>query len=417
MVPSPIRRLLNNRIAQNAAALYAVQLFSTLLPLVSIPILTRILGPESMGFLGFGQSFANWLAVVGEYGFNYSATRSIARQRDNANAVAGIVMSIIGAKLLLVLGMFLVTVVGLLAIPIFREQNALAFWALGIAVAAALNPLWYFQAIERAWFMAVLEFVARILHLLGIILFVRDPQDAWVALAAQAVTALFTASIGLYLMYREVPFKMPTLPLSVVALRVSWSLFLARAADSFYVSANGMILGLLSVPAQIGFFSSAERLVRPGLSFLFPLAQAIYPRINNLMKRDEQAATRLSWLALLATTGLGFAGGMMLFLVAPWVVPWLLGDQFHDSVPVVQVLSLLLPIVGFGFSLSMQYMFPRRMDREVTFSVLIAASVNVVLAILLAPRMGAMGMAIAVVSAEASAALTRFVILKLRRVL
>lgn len=417
MIPSPIRRLMNNRIAQNAAALYAVQIFTTLLPLATIPFLSRVLGPDSMGLVVAGQSFANWLAVVGEYGFNYSATRSIARQRDNANAVAGIVMSIIGAKMLLVLGIAVIALLGMLLIPIFQSHQMLVVWALGIAIAAAINPLWYFQAIERAWFMALLEFIARILHLVGVYLYVRSPDDAWIALAAQGISALFTASIGLYMMYREVPFKMPTVPLSIVALKVSWSLFLARAADSLYVSANGVILGFFSVPAQIAFFGNAERLVRPGLSFLFPLAQAIYPRINNLMKRDEQAATRLGWLALLATSGLGLLGGVLLIVLAPFLVPLVFGPGYETAIPVLQVLALLLPIVGFGFSLSMQYMFPRRMDREVTLSVVIAAVVNVVLAIALAPRMGALGMAIAVVSAEASAALVRLVILKARRVL
>lgn len=110
-------------------------------------------------------------------------------------------------------------------------------------------------------------------------------------------------------------------------------------------------------------------------------------------------------------------GGVLLASLAPILVTLLFGEQYKASIPVLQVMSLLLPIVGFGYSLSMQYMFPRQMDREVMYSVLSASALNLVLALMLAPRMGALGMAIAVVSAEAWAAGFRFVVLKLRKIL
>jgi PST family polysaccharide transporter len=409
--------VLNNRIAQNAAALYAVQILSYILPLISLPYLARVLEPHHFGLVAFAQSFANWLTVIGEYGFNYSATRSIARLRDRKDAVAGIVTSIMGAKLLLVLGMVAMTLIAWTAIESFRAHPDLIFWAFMIAFAAAFSPLWYFQAIERTWVVAVLEGFIRLGHLIGIFLFVRGPEDAWIALAIHAITFSVATTIELWLMYRKVPFMWPTLKMSWVALRVSWSLFLARASDSFYTSANGVILGLLTTPIQVGFFESGNRLVRPGLAILWPLAQAIYPRINHLIKRDADAAMRLSRLALWATVGLGLVGGVVLAALAPVLIILLFGEQYKASIPVLQVLALLLPIVGFGYSLSMQYMFPRQMDREVLYSVLSAGVLNLVLAVILAPRMGALGMAIAVVSAEAWAAGFRFVVLKLRKIL
>ncbi|WP_299431531.1 oligosaccharide flippase family protein, partial [uncultured Meiothermus sp.] len=417
MALSRIRRVLNNRIAQNAAALYAVQILSYILPLISLPYLARVLEPHHFGLVAFAQSFANWLTVIGEYGFNYSATRSIARLRDRKDAVAGIVTSIMGAKLLLVLGMVAMTLIAWTAIESFRAHPDLIFWAFMIAFAAAFSPLWYFQAIERTWVVAVLEGFIRLGHLIGIFLFVRGPEDAWIALAIHAIAFSVATTIELWLMYRKVPFMWPTLKMSWVALRVSWSLFLARASDSFYTSANGVILGLLTTPIQVGFFESGNRLVRPGLAILWPLAQAIYPRINHLIKRDADAAMRLSRLALWATVGLGLVGGVVLAALAPVLIILLFGEQYKASIPVLQVLALLLPIVGFGYSLSMQYMFPRQMDREVLYSVLSAGVLNLVLAVILAPRMGALGMAIAVVSAEAWAAGFRFVVLKLRKIL
>lgn len=171
-----------------------------------------------------------------------------------------------------------------------------------IAVAASLSPLWYFQALERTWVVAILEGFIRLGHLIGIFIFVRSPEDTWVALAVQAIAYSLATIVELWLMYREIPLKVPNLSMSWVALRVSWSLFLARASDSFYTSANGVILGLLTSPIQVGFFENGNRLVRPGLAILWPLAQAIYPRINHLI--THQARCRRGY----ATEPPGFVG-------------------------------------------------------------------------------------------------------------
>ncbi|RDI95087.1 flippase [Meiothermus sp. QL-1] len=412
-----LHRVFNSRIVQNAASLYAVQFLAYLLPLISLPYLARTLEPLHFGLVAFAQSFANWLAVLGEYGFTYSATRSLARQRERKEAVAGIVASVLGAKLILVLGMVLLTLGAGAFVQSFRQYPELVFWALLIAIFIALRPTWYFQAIERAWLVALMEGLIRVGHLAAIFAFVRGPEDAWVALAAQALATGGVAGLELYLMYREVPFRLPNLPLSWVALRVGFSLFLSRASDSLYTSANGMILGLLTTPVQVAFFETGNRLARPGLSILWPLAQAIYPRINHLIRRDAQAAQRLSRLALWSTLGIGLVGGAFLAILAPYLIRLLFGEAYETSVRVLQVLSLLLPIVAFGYSLSMQYMFPRQMDREVMYSVLSAGLVNLALAALLAPRLGALGMAFAVVAAEAWAALFRFFVLKRKGVL
>ncbi len=411
-----IRRVLNSRIAQNAAALYAVQMLSYVMPLIALPYLARVLEPTHMGLVAFAQSFAGWLSVVGEYGFNYSATRSIARVRERKDAVAGIVMSTMGAKAILTFGMVLVTIPALLFLDVFHTQPALAWWSLLIAVAWTLGPSWYFQAIERTWFIAILDGVARIAQLAGVFLFVRGPGDAWIALATQAVALSFTTLVSLWVMYREVPFRMPTLALSWVALKVSWNLFLTRASDNLYTSSGSLILGVLTVPVQVAYFANGDKLVRPAISLIWPITQAIYPRISNLIRHDADSAMRLSRIALIFTTGMGLLGMLFTVVLAPWLVHLLFGEQYNSTIPVLQVMSLLMPIVGFGASLSVQYMFPRRMDREVMHSVVTAGILYVVSAFFLSHHYGALGMAFAVVIAETWATAYRFVVLKLRKV-
>lgn len=65
-----LSQVFRGRTAQNLLALYGVQFANYLLPLITLPYLTRVLGPESWGSLVVVQSFAQYLSLLVEYGFN-----------------------------------------------------------------------------------------------------------------------------------------------------------------------------------------------------------------------------------------------------------------------------------------------------------------------------------------------------------
>lgn len=77
------KKLLRHPVVKNALSLLTVQIAKYILPLVSIPYLARILGPQEWGLVIFAQVSAQWFEMILDYGFNLSATREIARNRDN----------------------------------------------------------------------------------------------------------------------------------------------------------------------------------------------------------------------------------------------------------------------------------------------------------------------------------------------
>src|SRR5512134_3862244 len=96
-------RYLGHPIVRNALSLYGVQAAEMLLPLIAVPYLARVLRPEGWGLVVFAQSFAGWLSLLLEYGFNLSATREIARHRDRPAELTRIISGVTGAVVLLAL--------------------------------------------------------------------------------------------------------------------------------------------------------------------------------------------------------------------------------------------------------------------------------------------------------------------------
>lgn len=63
----------------NLIALFSVQAVNYIIPLLTIPYLTRVLKPEGWGQVAFVQSLGLMLITIMEYGFSLSAARTCLR--------------------------------------------------------------------------------------------------------------------------------------------------------------------------------------------------------------------------------------------------------------------------------------------------------------------------------------------------
>ena len=397
-------------LVSNALSLYAVQFAGNLVSFVTMPFLARVLRPDTFGLLVLAQSFALWLSVLLEYGFNLSATRDIANHRQDPERVAEIVAGVHGAKGLLALGVVVIAAITAGTLPALRQHPEYLVWAWVQAVALGFSPLWYFQGTERLVPPAVMEVAARAAATAAIFVVVRTSDDGWKAMALQASATVAATGVPLVWLYRQVPWRRPKRTQAVSVLKSAWGMFVFRGAHGLYTTMNVLILGLFVPTRAVGYFGAAERIARGVLNLLTPVTQTLYPRINHLVRRDARRAGALARLGLALIAVLGLTLGAGLAVAAPLVVRILLGPGYDSSVPVLRGLALLVPLSGASSALAMQWLFPLGMERRVTTVILIAGMVNVGLAVLLAPRFAQMGMVWAVLGAEVFivAALARY---------
>ena len=399
---SGFSRYFKSRLAGDALALSAAHFLGLVVPFVTIPYLARVLRPEGFGLLIFAQSFSLWLVLVIEYGFDLSGTRGVSRiKRGDLASLTELVTGIQSTKILALFFTIPVAVTALFAVPLFRDNPAYLIWGLAFAVTRGLSPNWYFFGQERMIAPAFLEAGGKVVAAAGVFLLVKVPEHGWRVLALQALGMSAAVTYMTLWMYREICWTWPNPKEGFSMLKRSSGIFVFRSASGLYMQANAFILGLITTPAVVGFFGGAERIIRAGISVLQPISQAFFPRVSHSIVTDLEAAGRLLKLSFLWIGCLSLVMGVVSFLTAPQLVGLLLGPGYETAVPILRLLSTLLPIIGLGTVLGIQWALPLGVELPFSVLVLLAGCVNVSLAFLLVPRLGGMGMASSVVIAEA----------------
>ena len=390
-----------SHLVQNIAALYGVHAVNYLLPLVTIPFLARVLKPEGWGSVALAQSFGQFLILVIEYGFNLSATREVSTRREDPAFLARILTSVLLAKIFLSV---LAVAAGLVAqsfVPALRRDVPLLWATIAWAVAQGMSLVWFFQGIERLRFVSAVDAISKSVAVVLVLCLIRRPDQGWLVLVVYASASTASTMFVLIAALRRYGFSSPRLGGAADALRIGFSLFLFRSSVSLYTVGNVFLLGLFVDETTVGIYAGAERISKGVIGLMSPISMALYPRLSALVAKSREEAAVLARKAIFHVMLWAIALAIILISAAPLIVRLLLGRSFQGSVLILRVLALLVPLIAGSNLLGIQWMLPLRCDRAFNSIIIAAGLVNLGLACLLSPMLGASGMAIAVVTAEA----------------
>jgi polysaccharide transporter, PST family len=145
-------------------------------------------------------------------------------------------------------------------------------------------------------------------------------------------------------------------------------------------SINGLILGSVAPVAALGEYAGAERITRVFQQGMWPVNQALYPKLTHQIQNDPNRAIKTVRLSLLL---LG-----------------VLGSAFKNSVPVLRVFSLWIPLIALCTVIIFQLLLPNHLDKQFNFVNVTAALLGIISTLLLAHRYKALGVAWSAVAVQ-----------------
>ena len=388
-------------IRRNAVFSFAVQITSSAFTAALTLFLVRALDPDGYGLFGLAAAIAALLSLPSDFGVSQSAARFVAERRGDRLATARVIATAVRIKLWIAgsVSVLVFAVSGLIASAF--GQPGLTWVLRGFAVAILAEGL---------MLLLMYAFVAQGKTSLNLrVAFVESSVEtassiALVLLGAGAVGAAFGRATGYIagfacsallitrLLGRSVFARPPSGEPGVGRIvRYGGALFVVDSAYSLFNSIDVLVIGAILSAAAVGLFSAPMRVLGLLLLPAIAISTAVSPRMAEGFETKREAGT---WVRALSYVALFQVPVIPLLLVwAEPIVRLTLGPNYHASVTVLRALAPFAFLQGFGVLLSLTANYLGQARRRVPIAISTVA-INVVVDLILIPRVGIVGGAI-----------------------
>jgi PST family polysaccharide transporter len=401
------------QLVSNFISLSTVQIAEYILPLITVPYLVRVLGPEKFGLIAFSQAFIQYFVLVTDYGFNYSATREISIHREDRKRMSEIFCTVMAIKTAFMISSFIILCILILTISKFSSESVIYLFTFGTAIGNVVFPIWLFQGIERMKTIAIASIVSKFFFTVSVFIFIRAQADYVYVPLLNSLGIILSGIISLWVVVAKLRLSItfPSVTMIKHELKEGWNVFLSTVAINLYTTSNTVILGLFSNNTIVGYYSAGDRLVKASLGLLIPLSQTIYPYVSKLASESKEIA--LSFIKnIIKLTGLvTLFISAVLFLAAPQISNVVLGIQFKESIPVIRIFALLPFLVSMSNIFGIQVMLNFGLKKAFTKILVFSGVVNILMSLILVRSYLHIGIAISVLLTEAIVTCSMLIVL------
>ena len=377
------------------------QLLSYVFPLLSLPILSRMLGIVEFGNLFWHISAVGLIGVLSNYAFDWSGTRELVRHaelEDQLRALAPILWSKFALALVGIAVLLSVNFIGFLP---QLELHLAALLMLEIALSSWV-PNIYFLARRETSKTVQFQLFGRSVVLLGLgagLLFeVKLTSIDYALLLVLSQAVLLVLSHG---MLPKSVFRIAVAPNAVVsALRDGFPMFATFALTHAYTTSNVLFVGYLAGESEAGRFAAAAKLMGTVTQLLVgSTSLVLFPGAVRAASSNEGQAVLRTNLRFVVAGGLVIAGLFALF--GGQMVSLVFGSEFFLSQWAATVLGFLALFVGISNAYGTQGLIAAGKESVVGLIIAAGATVAVLGHVILDSRYGAEGGIAAWIAAEA----------------
>lgn len=318
----------------NFMSLLSVRMINIIQPLIVLPYLTRILGPEKFGLIAFAQSFLEYFNVIIDYGFNLTATRAISVNHDDKQKVDEVFSNVFFTKgLLLFISMILMVVV-ISVFDKFHTDQSLYYYSATLVIGHFLFPVWYFQGIEKMKYISIMNLGAKLFFTVCIFIFVKSSDDFMLVPLLNGLGFISVGIISMFIVfYRyKIHIRLPSFQDIKITLKEGFSIFVSNLAPNLYNNSSTVLLGFFANNIVTGYFSGIVKITNFFNTVAGVLSQTFYP----FLARDKKSFKK--FIIIMLSTGLLMSLTVLIFNKI--LVTLLLGEEFAVTRKYLMVFSI-----------------------------------------------------------------------------
>lgn len=375
------------------------QILIIILPLITTPYVSRILGPKGIGIYSYTTSIVSYFILFGCIGLNLYGQREIAYNQNDKEKRSKTFYELLIIKICV---MTISILVYLFTIENMNHYKFIFYVQIIDLIANMLDITYFYQGIEEFKKIVIRNILVKFIGIICIFTFVKTEHD--LPLYAFIYSAsLLLGNLSMWITINKYISKIPIRILEFKKhIKPTLIMFFPQIAISIYTVLDRMMIGLITNnTAQIGYYEQAQKIVKLTLTMVTSLSTIMMPRIAHLfINNDKSKIIAYTETSLRYTFAISFPIMFGLIGIAPNLIPWFLGDKFMESVNILIITSPIIVLIGISNIIGFQYLIPTQRQKVYTLSTIIGSFINLVLNFILIPNLFSAGAAIASVAAE-----------------
>lgn len=398
-------------IAKNYIYNMIYQVLILVLPLVTTPYLSRVLGAEGIGIYGYTYSIVTYFILFGSLGVAMYGQREIAYAQENVEARKKVFFEIIIFRFITIA---IASVVYYFFFIKGAEYQIYYQILLLELIAAAFDISWFFQGMEEFKRTVTRNVLVRICSVSLVFILVKTKEDlAKFTLIYSLADLIGNLSLWLYVPKYIKGAKVKNINVFRHLPQITL-LFIPQIANQIYKILDTTMIGtLVADKAETGYYEQGQKVIRLLLTIVTSLGVVMVPRMaSTYASGDNEKIKSYMKMSFKFVFFLAFPIMFGIMSISEVFVPVFFGAGYDKVVILINVISPILILMGMGNVLGTQYLLPTKRQKEYTISVTIGVLVNFLLNYFLIKQYASIGASIATVLSELVIVIIQFQYIK-----
>lgn len=358
----------------NFGYLSLLQVAGYVFPLITMPYLARVIGAEGFGKIAFAAAIMVWFQTIADWGFCYTATRDVAKNRDDKEKVSEIFSNVFWARIFLMFVSFVALSICVMTIPKLRENADVIMISFLMIPGHIMFPDWFFQAMERMKYITILNIISKTFFTIAVFLFIKEKQDYLLQPLFTSLGFVVSGIIAMYYILVKWKIRLRFTPFKEIikTIKLSTNVFINNIAHNLYNAFSTILLSLLSGSVATGIYDAGRRFIQIGESMLGIISRVFFPFVTRKGdKHGMYAKIHISLSVVMA---------ILLFIFAPLLIELFFTEEFSKAVGVLRLMCFVIPFITLYQVYAINWMIVKGFEKQSRNIVLISSLIGFLIA-------------------------------------
>ena len=384
-----------------------------LFPLITFPYVSRVLGPNGMGISSFAMSIISYFVILATLGSATYGIRACSQVGENKDELSKVTHEIIFINLITMIISYLFLYFCVHFFDGLHENKSSIAIASFMILLNVCSVEWFYRGIEKYTYITIVSLLFKLIALVSSFIFIQKTSDYFSFILISVISLSGSGIINLFNIKKYINFKFYNDYNLKKHIKPMLTFFFMSLAISVYTYTDSVLLGLLTNLDEVGFYNVAVRIKGILISIVTSLGVVLLPKLSLYIKKGMMNEfSSLLILSLRFIVALSLPLVIFFIFFAKETILLLSGEQYFNSIPLLQISLVAVIIVGITNILGIQMLVPLGKEKKLFVSVLCGALINVVANFTLIPFLSSVGAAISMVLAEFTILLIQIYFLK-----